>query len=407
MNNTNGISVYSEIGKLKTVLLHCPGSELENIGPAHLQQLLFNEILYINQAQKEHNQFSDILKKEGVEVLYITELMAEVLKDNKIRKEFLDDFLKEGSSDVTGLKDNILEYLNEFSPEELIKKCVGGIKRGDIQDKRKNNLENMVKNAHPFYIDPIPNLYYQRDIFASVGKGISLSVMANKVRDREVLLPEYIFKYHPRFKGTEMWYHRQKAHTIEGGDILILSDKVVAIGISQRTHPIAIEKLAEKLLSSSESFEVILAFDIPKEDAYIHLDRVFTMVDYDKFTIYPQIQEPLDVYSITMDKNNKIKIIYEHDDLAKILAKHLNLGTVNLIKCGDGDPIAANREQWSDGSNTLAVAPGKVICYDRNYITNNALRKNGVEVLEIESYELSRGGGGPRCMSMPIVRDKS
>ncbi|MPM91919.1 Arginine deiminase [bioreactor metagenome] len=168
----------------------------------------------------------------------------------------------------------------------------------------------------------------------------------------------------------------------------------------------AIERLSHKLLASDEPFEVVLALDIPKARAYMHLDTVFTMVDYDKFSIYPGIEDPLDVYRITRSKNNEISITYECDDLCDILKKHLSLPAVNLIRCGNGDPIAASREQWSDGSNTLAISPGKVICYDRNYVTNEALRKNGVEVLEFQSYELSRGRGGPRCMSMPIIREK-
>lgn len=230
--------------------------------------------------------------------------------------------------------------------------------------------------------------------------------MANETRNRETIFAKYIFDNHPRFKNTPRWYNRNKTHPIEGGDILVLSDKVLAIGISDRTESIAIERLASKLLSSEESFETVLAFDIPKTRAYMHLDTVFTMVDYDQFTIYSGIEEPLDVYSIHKGKSDEVKIKYEHEELSSILKRHLSLTAVNLIKCGNGDPIAASREQWNDGSNTLAVAPGKVICYNRNYVTNETLRKNNIEVLEFESYELSRGRGGPRCMSMPLIREK-
>jgi arginine deiminase len=405
MSSNHSISVYNEIGKLKTVLLHCPGEEVENIVPDYLRRLLFDEIAYLDQARREHNQFADILRGEGVEVVYLTDLMADVLEDPKVREEFLTEFMEEGRVVTSGLQEAITEFLSDFSPEELIKKCIAGIRKEELKHIKPKALGDMVKNPYPFYLDPIPNMYFQRDPFASIGKGISLNVMANETRNRETIFAKYIFNYHNRFKNVPRWYNRDKTHAIEGGDILVLSDKVLAIGISDRTDPIAIERLAHKLLSSEESFETVLAFDIPKARAYMHLDTVFTMVDYDQFTIYPGIEDPLDVYSITMGKNNEVNIKYEHEDLSTVLKKHLNLSSVNLIRCGDGDSIAASREQWSDGSNTLAIMPGKVACYNRNRVTNEALRRNNIEVLEFESYELSRGRGGPRCMSMPLFRE--
>jgi len=405
MSSNGIISVYSEIGKLKSVLLHCPGKEVENIVPDYLRRLLFDEIVYLEQARREHNQFADILKSEGVEVIYLTDLMADVLEDPQVREEFLREFIEEGKVTTKGIQEAIMELFNSYSPKELIKKCIGGITKDELKDIKPRSLGDMVKKPYPFYLDPIPNMYFQRDPFASIGKGISLNVMANETRNRETLFAKYIFNYHPRFNNIPRWYNRDKTHPIEGGDILVLSDKVVAIGISDRSHTAAIEKIAYNLLSSDQSFEAVLAFDIPKTRAYMHLDTVFTMVDYDQFTIYPGIEEPLDVYSITLGKDNELKIKYEHEELSSVLKKHLNLTAVNLIRCGDGDSIAASREQWNDGSNTLAISPGKVVCYNRNYVTNEALRRNHIEVLEFESYELSRGRGGPRCMSMPLVRE--
>lgn len=400
------ISVYSEIGRLKTVLLHCPGEEVENIVPDYLRRLLFDEIVYLEQAKREHGQFADIIRKEGGEVLYLTDLMADVLEDPKVREQFIMEFITEGKVGTEGLQEALKEFFSGYSPKELVKKCIAGVRSEELKHIKPKSLGDMVKNPYPFYLDPIPNLYFQRDPFASIGSGISLNTMANETRNRETLFAKYIFDYHPRFKGVPRWYNRDKTHSIEGGDILVLSDKVLAIGISDRTDPIAIEQLARNLLSSEESFDTVLAFDIPKKRAYMHLDTVFTMVDYDQFTIYPGIVDPLDVYSITMGKNNELDIRYEHEDLTTILKEHLKLPAVNLIRCGDGDRIAAEREQWSDGSNTLAVAPGRVICYNRNHVTNKALRRNNIEVLEFDSYELSRGRGGPRCMSMPLYRDK-
>jgi len=401
----HSISVFNEIGKLKSVLLHRPGEEIENIVPDYLGRLLFDEIAYLEQARREHDQFADILKKEGVEVLYLTDLMVEVLKDQKIRDEFLKDFIREGKAGTEGLKEALLEFFDQYSPEDLIIKCIAGVRKEELKDIRPKSLGDMVKNPYPFYLDPIPNLYFQRDPFASIGHGISLNVMANETRNRETLFAKYIFKYHPRFKDVPKWYDRDNTYSIEGGDILVLSKDVVAIGISDRTSPMAIETLSSNILNSEQGFKTVLAFDIPKARAFMHLDTVFTMVDYDQFTIYPGIENPLDVYSITLGKNKELNIKHEQERLSAILKKYLKLSAVNLIRCGDGDAIAAGREQWNDGSNTLAISPGKVVCYNRNHVTNKALARNNVEVLEFGSYELSRGRGGPRCMSMPLIRE--
>lgn len=405
MSLNPGISVYNEIGKLRAVLLHRPGAEVENIVPDYLRRLLFDEIVFLKQAQREHDQFAQILKNEGVEVVYLTDLLADILEDSKVREEFLMEFMIEGKVVTEGLQEAIKEYFSQLSPRDFINKCISGLRNDELRHIKPKTLGDMIKNPYPFQLDPIPNLYFQRDPFASIGRGISLNVMANETRNRETIFAKYIFNYHPRFRMVPRWYNRDKTHPIEGGDILVLSNKVVAIGVSDRTSPIAVERVAQRLLDSEESFQTVLAFDIPKKRAYMHLDTVFTMVDFDQFTIYPGIEEPLDVYSLTRGASNQLSIKYERRDLSEILKEYLNLSAVNLIRCGDGDRIAASREQWSDGSNTLAISPGKVVCYNRNHITNEALRRNKIEVLEFDSYELSRGRGGPRCMSMPLIRD--
>ncbi|MCC5912154.1 MAG: arginine deiminase [Clostridiaceae bacterium] len=404
MSESN-IHVYNEIGQLKSVLLHCPGAEIENIVPGYLRRLLFDEIAYLKQARKEHHQFAQHLRDEGVEVLYLTDLMAEIFRSAEVRKNFLEEFMEEGKVGAEGIKEALREFFSSMTPLEMIRKCIAGVRTEELSHIRPKSLGDMVKNPYPFYLDPIPNLYFQRDPFATMGKGINLNVMHSITRNRETLFAKYLFDHHPRFQNVPRWYNRDKSHSIEGGDQLVLSDKVIAIGISERTDSVAIERVAKNIFSSNEPFETILAFDIPKTRAYMHLDTVFTMVDYDKFTIYPGIEGPLDVYSISKAAAGEINISYEADKLSSTLQKYLNLPSVDLIRCGDGDPIAAGREQWSDGSNTLAISPGKVVCYDRNYVTNEALRRHGIEVLEFESYELSRGRGGPRCMSMPLIRE--
>jgi arginine deiminase len=260
---------------------------------------------------------------------------------------------------------------------------------------------------YPLILDPMPNLYFTRDPFATIGNGVSLNHMATVTRNRETIFAYYIFKHHPMFKDNEvpMWYDRDLKYSIEGGDELILSEKVLAIGISQRTTPEGIDILAKRLFDSDMPFEVILAFEIPKSRAFMHLDTVFTMVDYDKFTIHPEIEGPLNVYSL-QKIDGKIVIEKEVADLDKILAKYLGLEKVTLIRCGGKRGIDASREQWNDGSNTLAIAPGEVIVYSRNHVTNRLLIEEGIKIHVIPSSELSRGRGGPRCMSMPLERER-
>ncbi|SCY04166.1 arginine deiminase [Alkaliphilus peptidifermentans] len=404
MENNNYIHVYNEIGQLKSVLLHCPGEEIENIVPDYLSRLLFDEICFLKQAIVEHNQFANILKTEGVEVLYLTDLMADILGAPDVRQKFLENLMDEGKVPTEGVREALREFFSLLTPLEMAKKAITGVRKDEVKEINNKHLADLVKNPYPFYLDPIPNLYFQRDPFATIGSGVTLNVMSSVTRNRETLFAKYLFDHHPRFKNIRRWYNRNKTHPIEGGDELVLSPKVIAIGVSDRTDPVAVEMVARNVFESDESFEVVLAFDIPKTRAFMHLDTVFTMIDYDKFTIYPGIEMPLDVYSLRKGSNNNINISYEAEDLSSILKKYLRLPSVDLIRCGNNDVIAAGREQWSDGSNTLAISPGKVVCYNRNYVTNEALRKVGIEVLEFDSYELSRGRGGPRCMSMPLVR---
>jgi arginine deiminase len=230
--------------------------------------------------------------------------------------------------------------------------------------------------------------------------------MRTPTRNRETLFTKYIFKYHPDYaqENVPFWYDRTDKFSLEGGDILILNKNIIGVGISQRTDPTAIEIFAKNVLNGDNDFNRILAFDIPKNRSFMHLDTVFTMVDHDKFTIHPNIEKTITIFSLTLDGDN-IKIEKEHDRLDYILAKYLELDKVELIRCGGKSPVDAAREQWNDGSNTLAIAPGEVVVYSRNYVTNKMLQESGVKTHIIPSSELSRGRGGPRCMSMPLVRE--
>lgn len=405
------LNVTSEIGKLKTVLLHRPGSELENITPDTMESLLFDDIPYLPVAQKEHDQFAMKMQENGVEVIYLEKLISESLGNQEIKNEFINRMLDESNVASENISDGLNEYLTSLPVEDAIRNFMQGIRKNDLViSKNSNHLCDMLQSKSEFYINPMPNLYFTRDPAATIGNGISINRMLRTARRRESLFMEYIMKHHPRFALYEIpiWFNRYSPHNIEGGDQLVLSKNVIAIGISERTSPEAIEELARNAFSMNSEITKVLAIQIPKKRAFMHLDTVFTMVDYDKFTIHPEIQESdgsMNIYILEQDKAaDDLKVSY-NTNLFETLKSALNLTEVELIPCGGSDVIASAREQWNDGSNTLAIAPGVVVTYDRNYVSNNLLRSHGIKVIEIASAELSRGRGGPRCMSMPIVRE--
>ncbi|MCD6436621.1 MAG: arginine deiminase [Clostridiales bacterium] len=403
-----GINVFSEIGRLRRVLLHRPGPEIENLTPELMDRLLFDDIPFLDVARDEHDAFAKIFTDQGIEVFYLENLVADILEDVKVKEMFIDQFVSETAIENDIRKKHVKEYYYSFNDnKKLVEKMIAGIRVEEFKTGYAENLRDLIMNEYPFVVDPMPNLYFTRDPFAIIGNGVSLNHMATVTRNRETIFGQYIFKYHKEFKDQEIpfWYNRDLPFSIEGGDELILSEKVLAIGISQRTQPDAIDILAKNLFESNMPFETILVFDIPKTRAFMHLDTVFTMVDYDKFTIHPEIEGPLSVYSLTK-KDDKIVIEKEINELDKILEKYLELEKVTLIRCGGKRGIDAGREQWNDGSNTLAIAPGEVIVYARNHVTNKLLEEHGIKIHVIPSSELSRGRGGPRCMSMPLKRER-
>lgn len=403
--NQDSINVKSEIKTLKKVLLHRPGEEVGNLTPETLERLLFDDIPYLEVMQKEHDEFAKTLIDSGVEVVYLHELMKDILIDNNIKEEFIKQFIKEADIEDENLEFLTYDYLKAIDDiEVLIRKTMSGIRLNELKGL---SLKNLMESNCAFITDPMPNLYFTRDPFATISNGVSINKMYSETRNRETIYSDYIFKYHNDFKNIKRWYDRDFKFSIEGGDILNLSNEVVAIGISQRTTPEAIETIAKELFFSDADCEIntILVFDIPKCRAFMHLDTVFTQVDYDKFTVHPDIQGPLNVYEIKKGENKKLNIQKLNMELDKVLEKYLNLEKVILIPCGGGDEIISKREQWNDGSNTLCIRPGEVVVYSRNYVTNELLEKYGIKIHIIPSSELSRGRGGPRCMSMPLIRE--
>lgn len=394
------IKVYSEIGNLKTVLLHRPGGEIENLIPEHLSRLLFDDIPFLKVARNEHDNFAKVLSDNGVEVLYLEKLAAQAIKDNEIKEIFLNEVISESEIKDNNIAKELKDYFRALPHKEMIDKIIAGTRKKEIGLSEEND-------DYPFIMEPMPNLYFTRDPFAAMGSGITLNHMRNHIRHRETIFAKYIFKYHPDFRDSNipLWYNRDDSYSIEGGDELILSDEVIAIGNSERTSVEAIMQVARRLFEEKESFKTVLMFNIPKSRAFMHLDTVFTMIDYDKFTVHEGIEGNLKVSAITYDyKSKELVIDEEEDSLERILSKHLKKD-ITLIRCGGGDRVISRREQWNDGSNTLAISPGTVITYERNYITNEILDKYNINVISIPSGELSRGRGGPRCMSMPFVRE--
>lgn len=403
------IHVYSEIGKLKTVMLHRPGKELENLAPDILHRMLIDDIPYLKIAQEEHDAFAHVLRQQGIKVLYLEDLLAESLTDEKVRRAFLDQLLDESSiKKQDPLHQLLLNYLQELPTKEMVKTVIAGIRKSAIHNSTPSLADLAEDPDYPFYLDPMPNVYFTRDQQAAIGSGMTINRMTFRARRRESLFMETILKNHPDFKNATIpvWRDRYHHGRLEGGDELVLKNHVLAVGISQRTSATAITDLAHNLFGHS-SYDTILAIKIPHNHAMMHLDTVFTMINYDQFTVHPFILDKagkIDIYVLQPDDHNGVKIT-EKNDLVQVLKENLHLSELDLIPTGGGDPIAAPREQWNDGSNTLAIAPGEVVTYDRNYVSNDLLRKHGIIVHEIRSSELSRGRGGPRCMSCPLIRE--
>ena len=398
------IQVNSEVGRLKRVLLHRPGQELENLMPEYLSRQLFEDIPYLVHAREEHDQFAKTLQSCGVEVNYLLDLTAEAVQEADVQARLVDDFVGEMGISARGVEDAVRVYLLDMPVPQMLAAMVRGVRKSELGARGPMHLVDYIDDAYPFFVDPMPNLYFTRDPFFMVDGGVCISSMANTVRARETLFGQYLFTHHPLYQHTPMLHLRTDPFSIEGGDVLVLSPEVVAVGISQRTDPHAVEALARRLICEETGIVKVLAIDIPKTRSYMHLDTVMTMVDVDKFTIHPSILPAVRTFSLTK-QGGALVIEQEKRKLAESLAHALHVEKVTMIHCGGASAIDAAREQWNDGTNTLAVAPGEVIAFSRNYVTNGILRDNGVVVHEIPSAELSRGRGGPRCMSMPLWRE--
>lgn len=402
------IQINSEIGQLEAVLLHRPGEELERIVPSMLADVLFEDIPWLRRMQAEHDAFADKLRARGVEVFYVEDLLRDVVEDNKVRKQLIYDLIEKNPSSGYAIDEILADYLLAMDKDTLTGALITGLWQKELDHiPRSRVLSDYINQSDPFtfYVSPLPNLYFMRDPAACIGDRMALCSMATKVRKRESLYLDAIYRHHPLFAASlgVPHYQHDRFFSIEGGDILVLSDEVVAVGCSQRTQPEAVEILAGNLFQAHPEMQSVLAVKIPADRAFMHLDTVFTMVDYDKFVIYPGILDQVEAVMITRGAGETLNFKCM-ESLDQALRETLHLPAVKLIESGGGNPVVAAREQWNDSTNTLAIAPGVIVAYGRNEVSNAVLAENGIEIIEIESSELVRGRGGPRCMTMPLKR---
>lgn len=397
--------VTSEIGPLKKVLLHRPGTELEHILPAYMEDLLFDEIPWLARAREEHDNFAKALTESGAQVYYIENLVAEIMEDPQIKDQLIEVHLNMSNIADPDTRKAVVEYLKNLPHKETVELLSGGLPKIKVRDLKDTlSLSDLTPVGFPFYLPPLPSMYFMRDHGVTVQNGIIVSTMFNDARKREPLFLKAVIEHHPEFADVPIHPTRPMPRGIEGGDVLVLNKDTLLVGLSQRTTEQAIETLAQRLLVENPILKQVLVLQIPIKRAYMHLDTVFTMVDHDKFLFFPGIRDVVYMYRLTRGKDNKV-YAEQLGNLKEGLQQALG-HPVQIIYSGGTTSYEASREQWNDSTNTLAVAPGKVVVYNRNQLTNKSLRKAGIEIIEVEGSELVRGRGGPRCMSMPLEREE-
>ena len=408
MNQESQFSVFSETGPLRQVMLHRPGKEIDRLTIENMDELLFDDLLWLAQAQKEHDNFAEILRKEGTEVLYFSDCLAQVMDSVEVREQLIKDVFRFECLDRRLSEAFITELMN-IPSKELADHLIEGYTKKEVREicKCSLSLVSSVDNGSDFIIHPIPNLYFQRDPAMTVANGIIIGQMTFEARRIEPLYWKYIVGHHHRFKGMQILFGDAPDEVwpqkVEGGDLLVISGDTMAIGVSQRTAPTTVQRIGRNLASRTP-IKRIFAFEIPKERYCMHLDTVFTMVDRDAFCIYPPILESLKVWQLDYSGEGRLVSLEQKENWQRSVANALGYDDLRLIKMTARDKAEMAREQWHDGCNTFAVAPGKVVTYNRNINATKILRDNGIEVLELEGPELGRGRGGPRCMSMPLNR---
>jgi len=399
------LGVTSEVGRLRTVLLHRPGNELKRLTPRNNDKLLFDGIPWVGKAQDEHDGFADSLRSRGVEVLYLVDLLAETLESEEARERAIQGAMWNLHLGDT-LRVHLTAVLSDLDPTALAHTLCEGIRNDEVRGGQ--GLVTRLLADDDFLVEPLPNLLFTRDSSVWIRDHVTITSLAMPARERETQLTELIYTMHPRFAGTPdiHGWHRE---FVEGGDVLLLGEGVVAVGVGERTTPAGAERLARQLFAKGLA-ETVLAVPITQERATMHLDTVCTMVDVDKIVMYPNVADHLRAYAVTVadrtgdDDLDLVLDVAPAEPFLVAAAKAMNIDTLHQIDTGL-DPVTAEREQWDDGNNTLAIAPRVAVAYERNTETNARLEAAGIEVVAIAGSELGSGRGGPRCMSCPIARD--
>jgi arginine deiminase len=399
-------AVTSEIGRLREVILHRPDLELRRLTPANKDTLLFDELVWVGKAQEEHDGFAEVLRDQGVRVRLFGDLLAETLADEAVRAQVVPGIATVDRCGVE-LVERVRDFLADLPPRDLARHLIGGLTVLEVPGAGDGFVGGVLGDT-AFLLPPLPNMVFTRDPSAWVGDGVVLSPMHKTARQSERLLWQTVYAHHPDFAAGEhrIWYGDEDRDyapaTVEGGDVLVLSEDCIAVGLSERTHPVAVENLAAELFAAG-ACRWVLAVDLPKARGTMHLDTVMTVVDRDAMVMWPRVEQLCTAYRIEPGGNGRMQVTAQ-PDLQRAFADGLGVDRLRVISTGE-DEVLADREQWDDGNNTLAVRPGAVIAYERNIDTNRRLEEAGIEVLSISSYELPRGRGGPRCMSCPVVRD--
>lgn len=404
------IKVYSEVGTVEKILVSRPTRYFDAVRPESREFQLVDDVVWGEQAARDHDAFAAHLRSVGAEVVYLEDLFEQSLGDEADRRRFLDEYMTEDRIYDDAKREQIANYLLPMNAHDFAATLMAGIEKTDVASVEKPwSLADVLPDDtpdDPYAMHTSCNFIMCRDPGCSVGSNFTLNRFVQRTRNLETVVWKHVFENVEEFAGGARLLHTNDPHgeTIEGGDICILSPEVIAIGHSCRTLPQAIERFAKAVLSSGDTFKKVVVFEIPKGRAWMHLDTVFTQVDIDKFTYFPGIMGGLQLFELTLDAHGGLKAEFTQEKLGKCLKRLLHLPAVDLIPCAGGDPYWAAYEQWSDGSNTLAIAPGVVVTYDRNHRTNAMLAEHGVKVLTVPSGELCRARGGPRCMSMPLRR---
>lgn len=401
--------VSSEIGRLRTVLVHRPGIEIARLTPENKEALLFDDLLWLERAQEEHDAFIEMMRDRDVEVLYFTDLLIEALADPAVRDDVVARVFTPAQCGPQ-VAEQLGAALSEAPVQHVVDVLIGGLLQRELERYGIDPLfADLQADRFHYVLRPLPNLMFMRDNAAWIKNGLSLSVLATPARARESLYMEAIYRHHPAFSSENFpfWFGALEGDTypasIEGGDVLVLDSATIVVGLGERTSNSAVEILAIRLFSAG-AVEQVIVVHLRRTRSHMHLDTVFTMVDRGCFNVFPGLLDSVDVHVVTPAGDGSLRV-RSASSLEAAVADALGLDGISWVMTG-GDAIGMLREQWDDGNNTLALEPGLVVAYQRNQETNRRLRESGVEVLELDASELCRGRGGSRCMTQPLLRDQ-